>query len=247
LIETLNALVESVDWERWSARMENGLGDNGFGTIVEPNSGRRSNFASMSGSIEAFIEIDQPKTKKLLVLWMLRAHRAASAHYEQSSVFKRHDLLWTVLNIITSIALLFLVSRLPNGAANSAILKFGLEFVFGFFGLLLVMFGVVQFVLRYPEKQDAHRQAGQEFANLQRKIERYLLVTEYSMVQVHNLSRDYNHITKSYPLVDRNIWTNKARQKLVDQILILEDELRDFEPAKAAEPIRRRFFFWKKS
>lgn len=224
--------------------MENGNGTDEPQSEPQLDHKRRGNFYSMSGSIEAFIDIDQAKTKKLLTLWMLRAHRAASCHYEQSSKFKRYNIFWTVLNVIFSIVLLFLVARLSNEPTESDVLKFGLELVFGFFGLLLVLVGVVQFILRYPEQQDAHRQAGQEFANLQRKIERYSLVTEYSMVQVHNLSRDYNHITKSYPLVDRSIWTNRQKEKLIKQIQKLEDELRDFEPAGPEKSTARKFFFW---
>ena len=191
------------------------------------------------------VNIDQADAKKLLILWTLRSHRAASAHYHQSGRYRRTNTIWTCINAIYSIFLLFWVTRLSSlvdsqesrsaeiDAANVQLTSISTnafiaprDLLTGFLGAFLVVLGVVQFILRFPERQGSHREAGQEFSNLQRKIERYSLHTHYNMGMIHNLSREYNHITKSYPLVDKSVWNNGSRKKLGDKITELENMLR---------------------
>jgi hypothetical protein len=211
----------------------------------QADSNQKNGLLNMSGSIEAFIDIDQVRAKKLLILWALRAHKAASAHYEQSSKYGQANTLWTCVNAVFSIVLLFLVTWLSVSSIGLEALQMGIEFVLSLFGAFLVTLGIVQFILRYSEKQDSHRQAGQEFSNLQRKIERYSVVKEYNMVQIHNLSRDYNHITKSYPLVGQSTWTSKRLAKLVAQIQNLENELRDKPAVVEPADFRKDWRFWR--
>lgn len=172
--------------------------------------------------------IDVGNARKLLLLWTYRAHKAASSHYHQSVRLRFGSFCLTVFNAFSAVAVLYFVNAnwlpgvLGGGEEGTVHLLFT-----GVFGAMVVGTSILQFILKMDERQAVHREAGQEFSNLQRKIERYSLHSRFTMSLVHNISRDYNHITKSYPLVGRRIWQHGSRIRLNEQITNLETDLRD--------------------
>ena len=217
----------------------NGLEDRNQSKLVHPSTpSEECDDDSIHGMHQIVgYEIDQAMAKKVLLLWMFRAHRAASAHYDQAIKYRDRNTYLIVFNAIYSIGLLFWVTWLSGRTPNLNIGGWKLEgnLITGVVSVLLVVLGVLQFILRYSERQGAHREAGQEFSNLQRKIERYSLYVRHNMGQIHNISREYNHITRSYPLVSRSTWLNGRRKKLIHQIERLEDELRNVPCADIEE------------
>jgi len=172
---------------------------------------------------------DEPLEKEtaslLVILWILRAHKAARAHYHQASSYKYRGKWLTLINAFLSILILFVAntdwvkSVFPEKNSHGVITS-GLA-------LLLVLTTIFQFILRWSEKTHQHRFAGAEFSNFQRKAERYSTAEEVNMSMLHNLNRDYNHITKSYPLTSSSIWSSAGDPDLNTQIAEIEMKLRE--------------------
>ncbi len=59
-----------------------------------------------------------------------------------------------------------------------------------------------------------HKLAANEFSNLKRKIERYLSIDDITNSLIHNINRDYNFISKHYPLVSRYMWTKALKSRV---------------------------------
>jgi hypothetical protein len=94
------------------------------------------------------------------------------------------------------------------------------------FGLVLVLTSVLHYVFRWEERARDHKAAGTEFANLQRKIERYSIGRFFKMSMLHNINREYNYISRSYPLVHRKVWKSPELKSVTERILSLEARLR---------------------
>lgn len=187
--------------------------------------------------------IDDARARKLLSLWTYRAHRAASAHYHESSALRKSKIRWTTFNAGFAIAVLYVVNADWIANVDSIeFIPFDKQILLGVLSLLVVLTSIYQYILVFSEREILHREAGQEFSNLQRKIERYSLFQKMRMSMIHNVSRDYNHVTKSYPLTSRQVWQNADRSDLMQKIQQLEEDLRNdaaYEPDPAV-PFRQR-------
>lgn len=165
------------------------------------------------------ISIQQEHSKLLMLLWTVRAHKAAKAHYIASLNIKRWGFVLTVFNALSAIVILVLTNaKWQQKIIDKWLSKYYIfsdgdlsvinphTLVLSIAGIILVLSSIAQFILRWPEQAQKHRFAGIEFSNLQRKIERYTSSVYYNMFMLHTISREYNHITKSYPLVPRATW-----------------------------------------
>lgn len=191
------------------------------------------------------------ETRQLLTLWRMRAHRAAQIHYKQSESSGRQNKLLIVINALLSLAVLFFTNAqwlknilshqrknlmssdaVPTSYSSVQQLVNSLEatpllFVIltSISGLLLVITTIIQYILNDGERCSNHKMAASEFSNLQRKIERYLLAETVPMTTVHNINREYNHITKAFPSVARKHWKNTDNKALNYNIQRLEEKL----------------------
>jgi hypothetical protein len=184
-----------------------------------------------------FVPLDRATAKLLLELWMVRAHRAASAHYLQASHHKLKDMRLTVINASAAVLVLYFanatwIENFVNGGTGSDTVGSSSKYtiVAGLLSLVVVITTILQFMKRWGERSDIHKMAGAEFSNFQRKTERYLLEREINMSMVHNLNRDYNHATKIYPLVNKKIWEETANGELGARIKNLQRCLRNADP-----------------
>ena len=191
------------------------------------------------------------QARQILTLWRMRSHRAAQAHYRQSEASGRQNRRLIVLNALLSLAVLFFtnaqwlknfmsdqrsslisqnsipsdinsVQQIVNALEATPILFVVLTSISG---LLLVITTIVQYILNDGDRSSNHKIAASEFSNLQRKIERYLLSEEIEMSAVHNINREYNHITKAFPSVNRKHWKFKQNEQLSANIEKLENKL----------------------
>ena len=188
------------------------------------------------------VNVDPDRAGKLLNLWKCRSHKAAKAHYLQALINKRRNLYITTINAMLSILVLFfanatwiddflgekfkIISDLAYVDSEIPITLYTM--MASLLAVSLVITTIMQYILRWGESAADHRAAGGEFANLQRKIERYTISRTYNMSMIHNINRDYNHISKSYPLVNTNRWTKAGDGRLSDTITRLENELDNF-------------------
>jgi len=183
-------------------------------------------------------EIDNDKARKLLVLWRCRAHKAAKAHYRATLESRLLNRILTILNAVASILILFMTNSEwvnkylddKNGQIIAQTAKMALDgsdVTISLAAVFLVLTTILQYIVRWGEKANDHKAAGAEFANLQRKIERYSIAKTYNMSMIHNINRTYNHISKSYPLVSAKKWQEAGKGHLNDMISQLENELQE--------------------
>jgi hypothetical protein len=152
---------------------------------------------------------DHNTRKQLLTAWKDRAFYAATAHYRASEKYEFRNKLLTLINIISAITVLF--------AANNKLLATNSSFaqlVLAVASLFTVLSTAVQYLLRYEERAMQHKLAANEFSNLKRKIERYLSINDISNSLIHNLNRDYNFISKHYPLVSQYMWKRALKWRV---------------------------------
>lgn len=160
--------------------------------------------------------VDKKKSLLLMRLWAARTLRAARVHYGESLSLNSKNRYLTSINAALSIAILFLTNAgwvqqllgidLPKwmGEAHEFVTVYTV--LVSILAMSLVITTIWQYILRWSERSGEHRRGGAEFANLHRKIERYCISTSFNMSMIHNINREYNHISKSYPLVHQKKW-----------------------------------------
>lgn len=190
----------------------------------------------------------------LLTLWILKTQVVAKAHYQQAIIFHKRNLTLTIINAVASISVLFLANTgwiknyfefnpnlgkniSDNAFISSQVLEVLMTIIAhitlldynvltSITALAVVFTTICQFILRWSERTIQHRYAGNEFSNLLRKAERYKGYKHVNMSTVHNLNRDYNHVTKSYPLVSTKVWNARVLLPIRSEISELEYLLR---------------------
>lgn len=164
---------------------------------------------------------------KLFRMWSKRLLRSSAAHYAAAEKFEAIDARLTKFNMLFAIAVL-LVSNNPKIAIIAiAVLSYPLSLIMEIsstpeesmplvvpiISLLVVLSSAIQYIMQYSKKAMDHKQAGNEFSNLRRKIERYWTKGEVHQEAIHSLNRAYNAIVKNPPLVPRKIWLHSLDMK----------------------------------
>ena len=184
-------------------------------------------------------EIDQNRARCLMSLWRSRSLKAARAHYKESLSYRNLNRGLTLVNASLSIGILFVSNAvwvrdsIGAGASGSGARS---EIVISLIAVGIVVTTIMQYILRFGEKANEHKAAGSEFANLQRRIERYLLATQVTMSMVHNVSRIYNQISKSSRLIPQKKWHNAGKGKINENIDKLETIFEEHPLAVLTEP-----------
>lgn len=158
-------------------------------------------------------KVDEEVAKCLLCLWRLRALKAARAHYKQSLHLKTWDFAVIAVNAIFSILILFITNSQWVGDGLSRIdipyIKTGLdgaEVGLSMIALCLVMMTILQYIVGWGAKSEHHRAVGGQFADLQRRAERYLIAEITNMAMIHNVNRIYSQISRSSSLIPKKNW-----------------------------------------
>lgn len=172
------------------------------------------------------LEISEKKCEKLLNLWHKRSHKSAKVHYAASIIKFRWNRVLTIINAFASIFVLFFTNAIwiknaisENGGENYYIIASSIT------GVILVSTTILQYLLNFEDSANGHKMAAAEFSNLHRKIERYLVIKKFTMGMLHNINREYNYITKSYPIVSERLWNSANFGELQKQIRDAEVEL----------------------
>ncbi|WP_152612899.1 SLATT domain-containing protein [Tateyamaria sp. ANG-S1] len=168
---------------------------------------------------------DPETTRELFCMWNERLLIAAAAHYSAANYCEASEKTLSIFNISFAISVLFFSS---NGAyVGSFMSLFGLSsdyspLLVSTLSLLVVLSSAAQYILQFGNRAALHKQAGNEFSNLRRKIERYWSKNNIHPEAVHSLNRTYNMITKSPPLVGSWTWKKAKRDKIAEADLIKE-------------------------
>jgi hypothetical protein len=80
--------------------------------------------------------------------------------------------------------------------------------------LLVVLSSAIQYIMQYSRRAYEHKQAGNEFSNLRRKIERYWSKGSIHIEAIHSLNRSYNSAVRNPPLVPKSIWAASLKIKM---------------------------------
>lgn len=154
-------------------------------------------------------------------MWNKRLLRTSAAHYMTAERYARRETYLSIANIGFAITVLFL---------TSSKVIYGVDFskAVPIFSLLVVISSAIQYILQYSHRSGVHKQAGNEFSNLRRKLERYWTKEQVHPEAIHALNRTYNQIAKIPPLVPKDIWDTSLRIKQseidgINQYLFLGD------------------------
>ncbi len=162
------------------------------------------------------------KVTKVFRMWNKRLLRSAAAHYMAAELYEARETFLSVTNIIFAITVLFL-------SASQHLLGMDFTTVVPVFSLIVVLLSAYQYIQQYASKASIHKQAGNEFSNLRRKMERYWTKDKLHPEAIHSLNRSYNFIAKSPPLVPKKIWEKSLQYKLneiegINRFLFLLDD-----------------------
>lgn len=152
-------------------------------------------------------ETRKDRVAKVFRMWNKRLLRSAAAHYMAAELYETRETKLSVANIILAITVLFL-------SASKVIFDFDFTSSVPVFSLFVVLLSAYQYLRQYSSKASTHKQAGNEFANLRRKLERYWTKNELHPEAIHSINRAYNYIAKTPPLVPKKIWDDSLKIKL---------------------------------
>ncbi|MEM9432938.1 MAG: SLATT domain-containing protein [Pseudomonadota bacterium] len=164
------------------------------------------------------------RVRKLFCMWNHRMMVASYGHYLAASSCERRERLLSIANIAAAILVLFLsantnltglVSKALGWPVGSAAIAVSTV------SLVVVMSSAAQYILQFGSRAALHKNAGNEFSNLRRKIERYWSRNNLHPEAIHALNRSYNMISKAPPLVPPKLWL-WAQQEKRDEILRIE-------------------------
>jgi hypothetical protein len=140
---------------------------------------------------------------QLLRIWHSRLILTSTAHYRVSETYERQGRIYTKLNIIFAIAVLFFAnSRL----LDTFILDAHAGFIISIAGLGTMLTAALQYINRYEERAAQHKLAGSEYSILKRQIERCLANGISSDELEERLKLDYDLLAKHCPLVEHKFW-----------------------------------------
>lgn len=173
--------------------------------------------------------LDPEEASKLLRLWHERCLKSAKAHYlaSENNYVKSHRL--TISNASLSISVIGFMNAgwfkdyILTDGENGSLPVFTITA--SILGLALVLTTILQYLFRYEDRGRHHKSAGSEFSNLQRKIERHLAGSKFRMWILHSINREYNFITKHYPLVPKDVWENNDFKEVNERIQSMEMDL----------------------
>jgi hypothetical protein len=79
-------------------------------------------------------------------------------------------------------------------------------------GLLVVLTTALQYVLRFDEKSQQSKRAGNDFTGVKRRIELALLDDDLKEDKFSEIQLSHSHCSRNYGLVPKRIWTKAEIQ-----------------------------------
>jgi hypothetical protein len=151
-------------------------------------------------------ENDKSNHAELLFTWRNRAIRANLGHYRASSFYRALSAAFTCFNLVSAIAVLFLannklVVQFFNGESSIAP-----DFITAVASLFVVLTTALQYVLKLEQKTDAHKNAGNDFTSIKRRIEIFLVGGRLDDGHIEEIALMHTHTSKNYPLVPNFLW-----------------------------------------
>ncbi len=189
--------------------------------------------------------------RRLFCLWNSRLLISAYAHYLEANRCEKWEKRLSIFNISAAILVLFLSS---NDALRSAAMSYiqnpseqlqladstkavSLKIdavMVSILSFFVVLSSAAQYILQYAYHSGVHKNAGNEFSNLRRKVERYWSRGNFHPEAIHSLNRSYNMLSKAPPLVTPKLWKN-AKDVKKDEIAELERNFFQCAPGNAEE------------
>lgn len=170
-------------------------------------------------------EISRIKKTKMLKSWQDRATRASLAHYFQAQEYRTFDTGLTIFNLVAAISVLFLANnKLLDIDSNNQY-----QILLSIAGLAVVLSTTLQYVLRFEDKINDHKLAGNEFTEIKRKIEILLLGNEITEDCIHRIAVEHSHVAKNHRLVRNAIW-EKIKYRHADAVKEIEDFINTIDP-----------------
>ncbi len=156
------------------------------------------------------------RVRKLFCMWNARQLVASYGHYLAASQCDGRERRLSIVNISAAILVLFLAANtklLDLIASAFSFPEANAPVIVSVFSVFVVLSSASQYILQYASRSALHKQAGNEFSNLRRKIERYWSRGNIHPEAVHSLNRSYNMISKAPPLVPPKLWDQAKRDK----------------------------------
>lgn len=151
--------------------------------------------------------------KGLVMTWLTRSSVAAESHYAASSRYHFIHVVFTTVNIISSIAVLYFSNISETQFLNVMSLTFGAgiltiksNFLVSLAGLIVVLTTTLQYVFHFNDKSRIHKVFGNEYANMKRKLERLITEGELDPDALHRVSTTLNLLAKGSPHISQVFW-----------------------------------------
>lgn len=133
--------------------------------------------------------------------------RASLAHYTAADKYRRWHAGLTLFNMVSATSVLFLSNNeLIRAGLSNAQLAWS-DYLLPIASLLTVLSSAVHYLVRFQERAEQHKQAGNEFSSLKRAIEKELTNTEISKSFVDEIAKHYDAAAQRFPHVPRPTWT----------------------------------------
>lgn len=143
---------------------------------------------------------------ELVKLWQNRMWRASLAHYVAADKYRRWHAGLTLFNMVAAISVLFLSNNeLIRNGLTSVQLSWS-DYLLPIASLLTVLSSAVHYLVRFQERAEQHKQAGNEFSSLKRSIEKELTNTELTKSYVDEIAKQYDAAALRFPHVPRHTW-----------------------------------------
>ena len=152
--------------------------------------------------------MDKPRDhrKALLELWYLRCRRASNQHFYSTHWYRALDSALTILNIVSSISVLYL-SAVPwfiDKDSRSAQIYLSLA------ALATVITSVLQYVLDYRSRWRDYESSLAKYACLHRKIELHKSTCRWTNESLDEIKSEYDQISDN-ALTPPRIFYNRPK------------------------------------
>lgn len=144
--------------------------------------------------------------------WRNRAIRANLGHYKASSFYRVWSATFTCFNLLSGIAVLFLANNKLVGDFFRNSESIFPDLITSIASLFVVLATALQYVLKLEQKTEDHKNAGNDFTNIKRIIEQFLVENHFDEINIKEISIMHAHTSKNYPLVPNFLWTKVERR-----------------------------------
>jgi hypothetical protein len=182
--------------------------------------------------------MDPVRVRVLLKIWQIRCHRSTLSRNYRADWSHRWDAFLTTLNVVASIALLWLgvASQVPSMTIPNILPAIGVA------GLIAVISSVIQYILDYKTLHIEHRRVAVQYAALDRQIEKTLAAKD-AATQIDDINAGLDRVAKTAPMIPSRMWRRHNTPEVQRQLTQLQETLSsldELQPANGALPFPTR-------